>query len=239
MTVAAAPDPETAAAIARAEERRAVLERLTQLGMTMAEALTQQAASPDDPRPDPGPTFAKVARAVRMSVALETKLDELILALRNGGISGRRAAGNSRARPASAPEPTIEEPGQCPLRDPIQLAVWSAIDQTVMNEDEALHRYDRVYERLFDSCEYDNLDLDDFEGAVKAICADIGVAPNWAAWTDGESFGAHDPLPRSEWRSRWSWDPAAAEARRKRLLAPPARPKPIRALARSGPFRLE
>ncbi len=246
MTNAAELDAETAAAIARAEARRAVLERVTQLAMAlMEEVVAAKISQADEPAPrrDAERTFAQLSRAVRMTLALEERIDARILTIRNGELPARAPAPSGGARRAAAkstPAPPAEgDADQCPVRDPIQAAVWSAIDQTVGDEVEALHRFDRLYERLFESGEYDRLDLEDFESAVKAICADLRIEPDWTSWDGDAGFAAPETPARPVWRNRWTWRPAEAEDRRKRLLADETRPEAIGTLARAGPFQLE
>jgi hypothetical protein len=107
--------------IARAEQRLAMLRELSDLGMAMTRRLARRAlASPDadaaradpaaaeaadgaasarpatsaapGPRHDPADSFAKLSRAIRLTVAQETRTDDDLAALRAGG-PGRAAPG--------------------------------------------------------------------------------------------------------------------------------------------------
>jgi hypothetical protein len=112
---AVAADPR----IARAEQRLAMLQELSELGMAMTRRLARRAPTAPDaavdppapaeaagrassarptpnaapgPRHDPADSFAKLSRAIRLTVALETRTDDDLAALRAGG-AGRAAAG--------------------------------------------------------------------------------------------------------------------------------------------------
>src|SRR5579875_1646585 len=115
MTNASPLDAETTAAIARAEARRAVLERVTQLAMALMEGVVAKQTSEDhapEPRRVAERTFAQLSRAVRMTLALEERIDARILALRNGELPARSPApssGGRRATAKSAPASPAED----------------------------------------------------------------------------------------------------------------------------------
>jgi hypothetical protein len=87
--------------LARAEERRRMLRELAELGMELTRALVRQAAAPlqdpqpseDDggprsaPRRDPADAFGRLSRAVRLTLALEARLDDDRAARRAGKAS--------------------------------------------------------------------------------------------------------------------------------------------------------
>lgn len=80
-------DPRLDAPIARAERRLAMLERLADIGMALAEEIgTPNINTPyhPEPRHDPGRSFAAVSRAVRLTLTLEAGVEAAILALRKG-----------------------------------------------------------------------------------------------------------------------------------------------------------
>jgi hypothetical protein len=79
--------PDLAEVIARAERRRATLERLAEIGLELAEEIKNRSIhAPLDPKPrhDPSEGLTAVARAVRLTVALEARFDADITAMRNG-----------------------------------------------------------------------------------------------------------------------------------------------------------
>ena len=80
-TAAALPTEPTSAAqrrAARGERQMAALDRLVEIGMAIAEAAGRDAAAPAEERTlaDPGLTFSRAARAVRLTIALQQRLDE-------------------------------------------------------------------------------------------------------------------------------------------------------------------
>ncbi len=101
-TAPAAVAPETDA-IARGERRRAKLERLSDIGMELAEEIRERnVKTPYHPEPkhDPARAFAAVSRAVRLTIVLEAKVDAEIVALRNG--EAMSSPNSVRAKPRGA-----------------------------------------------------------------------------------------------------------------------------------------
>jgi hypothetical protein len=88
-TTASSPQPDpifAANAIARAERRRAMLERLAVLGMALAEEIVQRTVdSSHHPErvQEPGRDFAQVSRAARPTLVLEGGTGPKTVALRN------------------------------------------------------------------------------------------------------------------------------------------------------------
>lgn len=88
--------------IARAEHRRGKLERLSDIGMELAEEIRDRNVKAEyhpEPRHDPSRAFASVSRAVRLTVMLEGRIDIDILAMCRGEAPldprGRAAAGGA------------------------------------------------------------------------------------------------------------------------------------------------
>jgi hypothetical protein len=110
--------------IARAEQRLAMLRELSDLGMAMTRRLARRALETPDPaadpaapaeaaggapsarpapsaapgpRHDPADSFAKLSRAIRLTVAQETRTDDDLAALRAGGPGGAASGPVDRA----------------------------------------------------------------------------------------------------------------------------------------------
>ena len=116
----ALPDPAAhlAAMVARAERRRGRLEELAEVGMALAKEMAVRLIDgPYHPEPshDPGKSFAAVSRAVRLTLALEAKVDAQIFSLCNGEVPSwderRRASTCARPLHPGPPDSTDEASG--------------------------------------------------------------------------------------------------------------------------------
>ncbi len=116
-----ASDPHIAAALAQAERRRIRLVELGEIGINLAcgvgaHAAAAMSAINEDNGGDPTRAFATVSRSVRLTVAMEARVDAVILALRKGRMpagwvgAGPAPRAGSPAR-GHAEEPHGESPG--------------------------------------------------------------------------------------------------------------------------------
>ena len=213
-----------AAAIAREERRRGVLERLSDLGMALTEKLTEKAlaAPPDEEsRHDPARSFAQLSRAVRLTLALETRSDERILALRNGDLPAKAARAPAMAAAVPAPDPQpfvapapppVRRDSPCPRRNRIRDSVWEAMEREVRDPYDAQWLLDQAHERLVEGEDHDRFLFRDFRAGVEAICADLGLHPDWSRWSDETGFTRDVGRPYVDWTSRYRYSPEAAEA---------------------------
>ena len=212
-------DPHVAATIARAEQRRGKLERLSDIGMNLAEqvgahAAAAMAAVNEDRAGDPARAFATVSRAVRMTLALEARFDDHILALRRGQLPAPRAARSSAAEKPAEPEaaqPVVKTPD--PRRARVDAVVREAIHLEVESLNHARETLDALNERLFDREAYDVLLDLPLRDVVAAICADLGLSPDWDLWTDEVGFVAPPERRRVDWTTlvAQSFPPKAAK----------------------------
>ena len=88
-TPASESDPYLADAVAHAEEGVAMLRRLARIGMEIVEDVRLQCKMADlhpEPRHDPRVGYDRVARSVRLTVALIRKMDDEIVAMRKGEV---------------------------------------------------------------------------------------------------------------------------------------------------------
>ena len=79
--------------ISRAEHRRGKMEELSDLGMVMSREICHRWVDGPyhpEPRHDAGRSFALVSRAVRLTVVLEARFDEQILAYCNGATAAAK-----------------------------------------------------------------------------------------------------------------------------------------------------
>ncbi|OYX35830.1 MAG: hypothetical protein B7Y99_02855 [Caulobacterales bacterium 32-69-10] len=147
-------------------QQMAVLSRLTEIGMEIAEAAGRAArlaetGAPGADAPDPGLTFARAARAVRLTIALQSRLAKDLTAL---GEAEARARAKEAAR----------------RRDRIHLRIERVAETERPEEDEAERLSSDAWERLTEMDDADILDLP-MDEMVARICADLGLSPDWAA----------------------------------------------------------
>jgi hypothetical protein len=253
-TVQDAPDPR----IARTEERLAMLRELSELGMALTRNLARRAlerpAPPEppasapsasaasatppaappaaaSPRHDPADSFAKLSRAVRLTVALETRTDDDLASLRAGG-TGRAAHGpldrpdreagdGPDAEEAEdladdiddlAHEPPPRDHGS-PRRNRIRDLVFDAINAEITDAHRAREVLDALHERLIEGEHYDAVVFGPIQGAVEAVCDDLGLHPDWRRWT-GEDWLPPPEAPSYRWQNVWA--PGVAVAARRR-----------------------
>ena len=119
-------------------------------------------------------TFARIARGVRLTLILETKLDGKILAYRKGDAAAfdeiEAAASTRTAREFGRPTRTAAD---------------------------AERR--REYDNDVEEGEYDRLPTGGFKAWVAEICDELGLDPDWSCWSDEEGFIHDDGRPVTEW----------------------------------------
>lgn len=217
-------DPD--AAIAHAEERRVMLRELAELGMALARDLTRRALEPQEtpeetpepaksasrpaPRHDPAESFARLSRAVRLTLALEAKVDEELAALRAGDVErpeSRPASDDRGSRGIGAPSRDFPSPHRNRIRD----AIFDVINHEITGPIPAHEVLDSLHERLTEGERYDAVIHRPLREVVEAICEDLGLHPDWSRWT-GDGWG---PPPEGARRYKWQM-----------FWAPPRRPAP-------------
>ena len=182
-------DPAPDAAEARTARQLAMLHELAEIGMQIARAVRDEAlaraALADEGSPQPrsrfgggdlGLVYGRIAKAVRQTLALETRIAEGVekarVEQRRGHVAAVRAAFEER---------------QHEIRDYVAEAI----------EAEAVERQspEREIERLLDDLD-ERLEAGDYDDAladapigdlVARICADLGVTPDWRLW-EGEDW---------------------------------------------------
>ena len=221
MTPADPATPE----IAQSERRLAMLRRLAELGMQIAEGLARRAVSAADdaePKHDPAESFARASRAVRLTLALEARFEQELAAL----IAGDKAAEASRADPL--PEPP-RDPSRKPNpldrasahRNRVRDNVWDVMNHEITDIFRAQETLDDLHERLTEGDRYDSLLYRPLRESVEAICNDLGISPDWSRWTE-DGFSPETRTTRRHWPSFWAPDPVAAKARRLARAETPA-----------------
>jgi hypothetical protein len=171
-------DAPTADARARIEGQLAMLDRLSQIGMEIAEACGREAkAAPNAGEARAvGLIFARVARAVRMTIALQSRLAKDLAALdRADGLA--QAAQRSRRRVRLSR--LVEDAARASVAARREAGHQYWADEDAI-EDEIEQLSSEAYERLVDA-EEDDLSGLSFGEAAAAICNDLGLSPDWTA----------------------------------------------------------
>jgi hypothetical protein len=192
VSIAPAPDdPEgraevgVCAAEARRERQLAMLHELAEIGMQMARAVRDEALAPaeaagDTPKPpsrfgggDLGLVYSRIARAVRQTLALESRVAEQIDTAR---------VEHARTR-LGALRRAVED-RQHEIRDYVAEAIEAEAVERKTPERDIERLLDDLDERL-EAGDYDDALADGLIGDLVArICADLGVTPDWSLWED-------------------------------------------------------
>ena len=218
-TLAEAPDP----AVLRAERRLRVLEELTEIGLDLARLLQRQAhaaaeaidptepAAPDAAEASAGraPTpiisagdianaLARISRAIRLTVALETRTDEALRALR-AGVAAEVEARRVQARNRAAAEAEARNKAH---RDTVERLVIEAAEREIEDDDALGDVMEALEERLKEDEAYWDLDRMPLREAVERLCADLELTPDWSLW-EGEGWPPKPPFSRAK-GSMWA-----------------------------------
>jgi hypothetical protein len=185
--------------------QRALFRELTDIGMELARAVRVQVAAhglaePPDPRPeapvspsdggsavavlvDLGLVFSRVSRAVRLTLALETRI-----------VCELSAQANESAAQRAAPQPYGGQTLEDIEKTRRQLARLKARANTVMqvveatfeaegrDRDLAMDMLDGLRSRLHDDRAYGGHLNGGYGKAIARVCKDLGVSPDWERW---------------------------------------------------------
>jgi hypothetical protein len=202
---------------ARAERQARALEELAEIGMEMARALKARVLACEDDAAvsELVLAFARVSRAVRLTIALEARLADA-QALRAETLAARAA--EARAAVARAREERLEQTaGQ------VQDAVEMAIAAQTAERDDGGYESERLSEALSEHLE-DRREIESFAEtpvslSVAKVCRALGVAVDWDLWRN-------EDWAIEEWRAATPGSPYAEStdgARPPPAHGPPAR----------------
>jgi hypothetical protein len=166
-----------------AAERGRVLRELTAIGMGLARALARQVEAAMEPAEagqgapaaatvslDPGLAFSRIARAVRLTVALEARQDEALRTLGDQVQAQRAEAVERRRREARAPIDRRRNEIRNRLEDDFEAEIDPEAD-----DDECYDLWDGFNARLNEAAEAEDFLDRPFEDLVAAIRKDLGL----------------------------------------------------------------
>ena len=231
-----------AARILRAEHRLRLIEEFSERSAALARLAhdramddgrraAEAAATPDRPvaadgapaAPNPdasAATYAKLSRTVRLCLDMEARADQALAALRDGAPAVHAAR---RTR--------VEREGK-ERREKVEAEVLNMLEPVIREAADSERRESEliaaVIERMTFDRAYDDLQDWDTVVTVGRLCADLGLKPDWNAWTvDGW------PLPEGKlFLQRPAWSPF------NRVSAGPILER-TQAICRASPNRLE
>ncbi len=153
-----APDADLAEDMAYAKRRRAMLDRMAEVGMALIEELGERnidAPYHPEPRHDPARAFAALSRAVRLTLVLQGRVQAEIIALRKG-----------------VPAPVAANPPRktCDVHQVVDKASGDEESGDAATEADAR---DRLYESLVDREDDEALLALPFDACVDAIRTDL------------------------------------------------------------------
>jgi hypothetical protein len=155
------------------ERQLAVLGRLAEAGLNLAIEIEQQATTDGPAKLSAGEAalaYARVSRAVRLTLALQSKAVADLRALDE--VLGRYRAGDQQ-RAGMAEEARKAR---------VQRIIERVIGEEVADDDKA----DRLAEEAYERLEHDDIygDLGRFTPGeiVARVCGDLGLSPDWSRW---------------------------------------------------------
>ena len=232
-----------AAAVARAERRLQVLVEISEIGLRLMRRLEEspveaKGKEPPTAAPDPASAFAKLSRAVRLTIALEVQAEEDLRAALAGEATAaeeRRETRDrsavdvdeelreSRDRAASDADEKARQAARHRLEDQVELAIGRECE----TEKEFGERCAAMDERLEWDDSYDDVRGRPFREVVERLCAEIGLDPDWSTWTDDGWPAPPQGVPQA----RLPWSPFHRPSPRPILKQNQQRYEPIYELA--------
>jgi hypothetical protein len=197
--------------IVRAEMWICVLRGLVQIGLWLMEAANWEAGGKESGLPWRGPriafpfgfnssiAFARVFRAVCLAIMLSARIDDEIAAMRAGRFPSDPAPTPLRIPMGDRPEPGAEA---ARLADKIREIGCETLIEDAETPERAEARLGDIAERLgeerMDPAFYRLLN-GPIKDAVAAICADLGLRPDWSQWTE-DGFPPPPDGEVTQWR---------------------------------------
>ena len=230
-------------AVARAALRLKRVQEISAVGMTLLRGLGERAAAAqaapiggktdDDEAAAPADAadaaddFAKISRALRLTLDLEARFDEALRALQAGEAVALKTRRESRARR----DAEAEQGRRQARREKVVAQVSIAIARESESESADEERLEALEERLDEDEAYGELTDRPLREVVGQLCADIGLTVDWTGWH--ENGWAEPPISGPGARDHWS--PFRTASPRPLMIAYPDDPGPGSGLARPPP----
>jgi hypothetical protein len=178
-------EPAIDLAAARLERSLALLDRLAEKGLVLAEAVKEDgsAGSAD--------AFAKLSRAVRLTLMLKAKLEEGPPAPTAGGVAPADSPASDPGAVPSDPYAPLKTGRKARVRE----LVREVIDRETPDAEENDILVDALEERLLCDEAYDDIEGLPVRDVVEHLCADLQLKPDWRRWT-GEGWKPKPPFHR-------------------------------------------
>jgi len=194
----------SAPSVLRAEQRLAMLREISEIGMELTRALARRVQAEEatgvgdapvtetaKPPPfDPSDAFARLSRAVRLTLSLEARAEEALSAL----LAGERAATEARREARVAREKHAAETRTRDARERIEDLVEREIERTAESEEDFYNLVFALEQRLDEDQAYHDLESRPLGETVEWLCRDLCLSPDWRRWT-GEGW-LEDDTPR-------------------------------------------
>ena len=185
----AAPEPAIDPDVARAERRLRVLATMGDKGLDVTLAIEA------DGSPQSAETFAKVSRAVRLTVTLEAKLDAIYLAWRAAVAAQAPPPFDQFMNDDGHPAETKHERVRAGRKGQVRELVVDVADHEIPDPDEYERLTDALDERLLRDEAYSHLEDLPIREIVERLCADLKLKPDWSRWT-GKGWKPNPPFFR-------------------------------------------
>jgi hypothetical protein len=171
-----APAEATERVAARTEHCLAMLERLAEKGMAVVEAVKEDGSAQS------AETFAKLSRAVRLTITLIMKIQE----------GPRRRSADAMVE---SPRPDPYAPLRTGKKAEVRARVRDVIDRETPDPKDNDALVDALDERLLCDEAYFNIADLPLRDIVERLCADLQLNPDWSRWT-GEGWKPDPPFNR-------------------------------------------
>jgi hypothetical protein len=164
MSVALAPCPEIALpaepaeGASRRERQIAVLGEIAEIGLSIAREIETQLIAREMPPEKAAIAYGRVARAVRLTIALQARL----------------------VAEARDPAPGALDEQRQARRAQVNRIVRRVVGENTRDVEICVYRWGQARERLEHDDIYGDLLSRPASEIVAAVCQDLGVAPNWA-----------------------------------------------------------